>query len=171
MERLIMGPSGSCTPSRTGGTRLPRRTLGSRSVTASLAVASLFAMGLLLAACGPTSEAGSGVEACKDPVSTCVLSNGMSLQTRSAPAVLTPIDVTVRDVTTSVTSVRLEASMAGMSMPPVGIDLRGSGPSEWSGQLILPVCSQGRSDWQWTLVTRVGNGEQRTTVQVEAGQR
>jgi len=95
----------------------------------------------------------------------------MSLQTRTAPAVLVPIQVTVRDVSTSVTSIRLEASMAGMSMPPVGVDLRGSGPSEWSGELILPVCSQSRTDWRWTLVTRVGNGEQRTSIQVEAGQR
>jgi len=125
----------------------------------------------LLAACGQANEGGSPIDMCNDPASTCVLSNGMSLQTRQTPAVLTPIDVIVRDVSTSVTSVRLEASMAAMSMPPVGVDLRSSGPSEWSGQLILPVCSQGRSDWQWTLVTRVGNGEQRTTVQVEAGPR
>lgn len=125
----------------------------------------------LLAACGPANEGGSPVDMCNDPAGTCVLSNGMSLQTRSVPAVLRPIDVTVRDVSTSATSVRLEASMAGMSMPPVGVELRGSGPSEWSGQLILPVCNQGRSDWLWTLVTRVGSGEQRTTIRIEAAQR
>lgn len=125
----------------------------------------------LLCGCGAPSDSPARLELCKDPSQACVLSNGMSLQTRTTPAVLQPIDVTVRDVSTSVTSVRLEASMAGMSMPPVGADLRGSGPSEWSGQLILPVCSQGRTDWQWTLVTRVGDGEQRTSILVEAGQR
>jgi hypothetical protein len=43
---------------------------------------------------------------------------------------------------------------------PVGIELRNTAPSEWTGELILPFCSQGRSDWLWTLVTQVGSGEQ-----------
>lgn len=135
-----------------------------RSLAAAIA-------GGLLYGCGLGSTPPQGVEVCKDPASTCVLGNGMSLQTRTTPKVLVPIDLSVRDVSTSATAVRVEATMAGMSMPPVGVDLRGSGPSEWSGQLILPVCSQGRSDWQWTLITRVGSGEQRTTIQVEAAQR
>ncbi len=134
---------------------------------ATVSVTGLITTGLLYG-CGAPSDSPAALELCKDPSRTCVLSNGMSLQTRSVPTVLTPIEVTVRDVSNSVTSVRLEASMAGMSMPPVGADLRGSGPSEWSGQLLLPVCSQGRTDWQWTLVTRVGDGEQRTSVLVEA---
>jgi hypothetical protein len=92
----------------------------------------------------------------------------MSLQTATAPKALAPITVRVRDVSVSVTAVRIEASMEGMSMPPVGTALRNSGPSEWSGELILPVCSQGRTDWLWTVVTRVGDGEQRTTIAVQA---
>jgi hypothetical protein len=88
----------------------------------------------------------------------------MSLQTRTPPKVLAPIVVTVRDVPVTVNSVRLEASMAGMPMPPVSIELGGSGPSEWSGRFTLPVCSQGRSDWTWTLVTGEGSGSRRTPV-------
>lgn len=95
----------------------------------------------------------------------------MSLQTRDAPRVMTPIAVAVRDVPVSVTAVRLEASMLGMEMPAVGIDLKVSGPSEWSGQLILPICNLGRSDWTWTLVTREGSGSRRTSIRVEAGNR
>jgi hypothetical protein len=128
-------------------------------------------VGGLLSSCGLGSTPPQGVEICKDPAFTCVLGNGMSLQTQTKPRVLESITVSVRDVSTSATAVRLEATMAGMSMPPVAVDLRGSGPSEWSGQLVLPICSQGRSDWQWTLITRVGSGEQRTTIQVEAAQR
>ncbi len=124
----------------------------------------------LLTGCGSGNQQGlQQAEACSDPVVACVLSNGMSLQTNVAPRILAPIEVKVRDVSVSVTAVRVEASMSGMDMPPVGVDLRGSGPSEWSGQLILPVCSQGRSDWLWTVVTRVDQGEQRTVVAVQAG--
>jgi len=167
MERMML-PEGDGTASRSTALEpLKTRTLH----YAAIPMTGLLAITCVLSGCGAPSDGGPTFEPCKDLPGTCVLSNGMSLQTRTAPAVLTPIDVSVRDVSTSVTSVRLEASMAGMSMPPVGVDLRGSGPSEWSGQLILPVCSQSRTDWQWTVVTRVGSGEQRTTIQVEAAPR
>ena len=162
MERM-MAPE--CTP-----TPRPCAALGRLKIR-TLRRASVSLTGLiticLLYGCDTPNDSPARLELCKDPSRTCVLSNGMSLQTHSVPTALTPIEVTVRDVSTSVTSVRLEASMTGMSMPQVGVDLHGTGPSEWSGQLILPVCSQGRTDWQWTLVTRVGDGEQRTNIQVE----
>lgn len=122
----------------------------------------------LLSACSPSSTEPGAFDTCANPTAACVLGNGMSLQTREPPKVMTPISVTVRDVPISVTSVHLEASMIGMEMPPVVIALKGSGPSEWSGQLILPICSQGRSDWVWSLVTREGSGTRRTGVRVEA---
>lgn len=130
--------------------------------------ASALAAAGLLIACTPQDLDDAPVEVCRDPATTCVLSNGMSLQTRGTPRTLSPIELSVRDVPVSVTEVRVEASMSGMEMLPVGVVLRNSGPSEWTGQLILPVCSRGRSDWRWTLVTRVGSGVQRTTVAVEA---
>lgn len=121
----------------------------------------------LLAACTPAADVTpSGAEACSDPVATCVLGNGMSLQTREAPQVLTPVRVTLRDVPVQVTAVHIEAGMAGMVMPPVSVELRNAGPSEWAGEIVLPFCSQGRSDWLWTLVTRVGNGERRTAIAI-----
>lgn len=126
-----------------------------------------FALLPLLAACTPSVEdAAAGAETCGDPVATCVLGNGMSLQTREAPKVLAPIRVTLRDVPVQVTAVRIEAGMAQMAMPPVSIELRNTAPSEWIGELILPFCSQGRSDWLWTLVTQVGSGERRTRIAI-----
>jgi hypothetical protein len=126
-----------------------------------------FALLPLLAACTPSVEdAAEGAETCGDPVSTCVLGNGMSLQTRETPKVLAPIHVTLRDVPVQVNAVRIEAGMSGMSMSPVSIGLRNTAPSEWTGELILPYCSQGRSDWLWTLVTQVGSGERRTHIAI-----
>ena len=90
----------------------------------------------------------------------------MSLQTRETPKVLAPIHVTLRDVPVQVNAVRIEAGMSGMSMSPVSIGLRNTAPSEWTGELILPYCSQGRSDWLWTLVTQVGSGERRTHIAI-----
>lgn len=133
-----------------------RRSLGQRSGLMLCAGA--------LSACSPAPSPTDTAEVCQNPAAACVLRSGMSLQTSTAPKVLTPIEVTLRDVPITVSALRLEASMAGMSMPPVSIDLKGSGPSEWSGRLTLPVCSQGRSDWTWTLVTREGSGSRRTPV-------
>lgn len=135
----------------------------------ALIAASVLLTGVI-SGCGQATESDLSPQICQDPRVGCALRNGMSLQTRIAPAVLRPIDVTVRDVPTSVDSMRLEAAMVGMSMPPVGVELESSARGEWSGRLILPVCSQGRSDWLWTLVARVGKVEQRTHVQIEAKQ-
>jgi len=126
----------------------------------------------LLAACTPSAgDAVNGAEPCADPTATCVLGNGMSLQTRDVPRTLTPLRVTLRDVPVQVTAVRIEAGMAGMVMPPVSAELRNAGPSEWQGELVLPYCSQGRSDWLWTLVTRVGSGERRTAIAIRVNGR
>lgn len=129
------------------------------------------ALAVSLAGCGPQTDGAPPIETCKDPVAACVLSNGMSLQTHEAPRVLTPIQLTLREVPVQVTAVRVEGGMAGMSMPPVSVDLRNTGPAEWGGELILPVCSQSRSDWVWTVITRIDNGERRTPVMVEAANR
>jgi len=126
-------------------------------------------MAMLGACTPPVGDAVVAAETCADPVATCVLGNGMSLQTRESPRPLTTLHLTLRDVPVQVTAVQVEASMAGMTMPPVSVALRNAGPSEWAGELILPVCSQGRSDWLWTLVTRVDSGERRTAVAVAAG--
>ena len=129
------------------------------------AVLSLWAMAL--GACTPRSDVATALEACHSPTHSCVLSNGMSLQTLEPPRVLAPINVSLRDVPVQVTAVRVEASMTGMAMPPVGVDLRNTGPAEWRGELVLPVCSQGRSDWTWTVVTRIDSGERRTALRIE----
>ena len=128
----------------------------------------VFSTAGVLLACTPGERDSAKVEVCRDPTTVCVLSNGMSLHTDHRPRPLTPTEVKLRDVSVSVTAVGIEASMAGMEMPPVTVALRNTGPSEWSGRLILPVCMQGRSDWQWTLMTRVGSGTQRTRVAIEA---
>ena len=131
----------------------PKPRLG-RQISAGLALALVT---LLSNGCGQSREDDPGrTVRCADLLHGCDLGDGRRLQFSAAPKVLSPILVSLEgpDVPTVVSA---HLSMVGMSMPPVDLILRarpgGSGGSEThlQGQLILPVCSQGRTDWRLTL--------------------
>ena len=50
-----------------------------------------------------------------------------------------------------ITSVTVEFSMKGMYMGSNRFVLQQQDPTTWRGQAMLPICSNGRSDWQVTV--------------------
>ena len=131
----------------------PKPRLG-RQVSAGLALALVT---LLSSGCGESREDDRGLTVrCADVQHGCDLGDGLRLQFSAAPKVLSPILVSLKGPHLP-TVVSVHLSMVGMSMPPVDLVLRarpgGPGGSEThlQGQLILPVCSQGRTDWRLSL--------------------
>lgn len=131
----------------------PKPRLGQR-VSAGLALALVT---LLSNGCGQSREDNRGrTVRCADLQHGCDLGDGLRLQFSAAPKVLTPILVSLEGPHVP-TVVSAHLSMVGMSMPPVDLILlaRPGGPggseTHLQGQLILPVCSQGRTDWRLTL--------------------
>ncbi|NDG83002.1 MAG: hypothetical protein EBX44_14585 [Betaproteobacteria bacterium] len=131
----------------------PKPRLG-RQVSAGLALAFVT---LLSSGCGESREDDRGLTVrCADIQHGCDLGDGRRLQFSAAPKVLSPILVSLEGPHVP-TVVSAHLSMVGMSMPPVDLILlaRPGGPggseTHLQGQLILPICSQGRTDWRLTL--------------------
>jgi hypothetical protein len=81
-----------------------------------------------------------------------------------APQVMLPfnIRVTSTTVTSTITnSIYVDFAMAGMSMGLNRYRLIQQADGHWLGEIILPVCVQGRSDWLMEVTINSGKDEKR----------
>lgn len=127
--------------------------------------AAIVALGFVVSGCGgPLGPEDPPVD-CADPVAGCVLPNGASLRLSERPRPLHPFRISLLDVSSGVKAVAVEARMDGMAMPPVGTRMASPAANAWTGELTLPVCSAGRSDWELWLT--IGAQQMRVRVQAE----
>jgi hypothetical protein len=99
----------------------------------------------LLAACAPT---GSPPAPCADPTAGCAI----TLAGQSYPVFFTERPGVLRPFTVQVTApqakrVAVKLSMQGMDMGENRTALEPTLAGHWLGQVTLPVCVSGRSDW------------------------
>ncbi|MBB5017373.1 hypothetical protein HNQ59_000637 [Chitinivorax tropicus] len=101
---------------------------------------------LVLAGCGKDTIP---VVACPDLTQGCrfsIADQAVQAEAKGPISTFRPFDLTIR--TAPAAQMTVQFSMLGMEMGPGRYRLQQSSPGIWVGKIMLPVCIQGRRDWQ-----------------------
>lgn len=106
--------------------------------------------------------------ACVDIMQSCG-NAAFSVRFKEAPQVMKPLNLEfVSTAPKEIQNVRASFAMKGMEMGFNRYQLIKAGQNEWQAEVTLPVCVQGRSDWEMLIEIEAEEGKQRFLVPFSA---
>lgn len=109
--------------------------------------------------------------ACADIVHSCGNAK-FSVRFKEAPQVMKPLNLVLASISPEqIQNIHANFAMKGMEMGFNRYQLLKAGQNEWQAEVTLPVCVQGRSDWEMLIEMDTAEGKQRFLVPFSAAKK